>query len=86
MHCCCYLLRHIIAHKICESMMNVGDGAKKEPIHFLVGIEEESKADEKREGKKITRKTVEQVCQEFGCISLWLFPYDKCLLVYYTFT
>lgn len=28
-HCCCYLLRRIMAHEICESMMNVSDGARK---------------------------------------------------------
>ena len=42
-----------MAHEICESMMNVSDGAKKEPIHFLVGIEKESK--ERRDEKNDTK-------------------------------
>lgn len=72
--CCCYLLKRIMAHKICESMMNVSDGAKKNRFIFLWELN-------KKKQSKSKKKNVEQVAW-VGWISLWLFPYDKCLSLY----
>lgn len=62
---CCCLFNRFMAHEIFESMMNVSDGEKKRTDFLSSG--------------NSAHKNVEQVSWE-NSISLWLLPYDKCVL------